>query len=105
MLSSNIASLGRVLQQIVQFVTLAIIQAQNVFRNLNEPMVITSMLDGVHSHKSLHYAGQAVDIRRPSSHTIDEIMVQLKYLGPLYDIVLEPTHIHIEYQPKLTSSS
>ena len=65
--------------------------------------IITSCLDGKHSKNSLHYNGNAIDLR-----TVDmgigkalEIVNALKAeLGSHYDIVLESDHIHLEYDPK-----
>ena len=65
----------------------------------SEEMVITSTYEGTHSAGSLHYANLAVDVRRdkPTSYSFKEIV---KELGPDYDVVLKPDHIHIEYDPK-----
>jgi len=66
-------------------------------------IVVTSILDGVHSTKSLHYKGLAFDMRTHiySQSVIKSIMEELEYLlGKNYDVVLEKDHIHIEYDPK-----
>jgi hypothetical protein len=65
--------------------------------------VLTSGNDGKHKDTSLHYKGYAVDIRRSDIerediHSIHEDMVEA--LGKEFDVVLESTHWHIEYQPK-----
>lgn len=81
---------------------------------------ITSMNDGRHSQSSLHYAGNAADIRvrnpvPESSPDYWEIPINQRMplvqkikaaLGrnPDYDVVLEADHIHIEYQPKFRGS-
>ena len=63
--------------------------------------VITSTVEGTHSPGSLHYAGQAIDVRLPPKRYVSKIVNQLKQkLGDDYDVVLESTHIHIEYDPK-----
>jgi len=69
--------------------------------------VLTSCDEGNHSPGSLHYAGQAVDVALPGSHgmtskasSVDVVSALRKELGPDYDIVLEQTHIHVEYDPK-----
>lgn len=62
----------------------------------------TSIVDGKHSAKSLHYVGLAVDLRTwyiPKKE-LEDFAVQLRTdLGPDYDVVVEKTHIHIEFQP------
>lgn len=66
-------------------------------------IVITSVLDGVHSEKSLHYKGLAFDMRTfiYKSDEIEKLMAMVKYmLGPNYDVVLEDDHIHVEFDPK-----
>lgn len=66
-------------------------------------IVVTSILDGVHSSKSLHYKGLAFDLRTHiyTQYEISKLMGNLRYmLGANYDVVLEKDHIHIEYDPK-----
>lgn len=64
-------------------------------------MTITSGNDGKHMRGSKHYTNEAIDIRindmQNPKRVSDEIAF---YLGKNYDVVLEPTHIHIEYDPK-----
>ena len=64
-------------------------------------LVITSAVDGPHSTTSLHHEGHAVDLR---SRTLpDDIGMAANLaadLGDDYDVVLEPTHIHVEYDPR-----
>ena len=66
--------------------------------------VVTSGSDGKHSTNSLHYrGGRALDFRTrniPPLHrnsVAQEIGVSL---GENYDVVLEATHLHCEYDPK-----
>lgn len=74
---------------------------------------VTSVRDGQHSSSSLHYRGDAFDLRIGdtdydgnrinywSKSEQDQIVLRLtKALPRDYDVVLESTHIHIEYQPK-----
>ena len=65
----------------------------------NEEMVVTSTYEGTHSAGSLHYCDEAIDLRRkkPTTYAYKEIK---RYLGPDYDVVLKPEHIHLEYDPK-----
>lgn len=72
-------------------------------------VTVTSLADGKHSKGSFHYKRpvQAVDLRTfdlPGGSQGDEareirriLVQQLKPLG--FDVVLEATHIHIEYDP------
>ena len=62
-----------------------------------EDLYITSLREGNHSHGSLHYEGNAFDIRKPQKMDLFDIR---ELLGDDYDIVDEATHIHIEYDPK-----
>ena len=69
--------------------------------------VCTSALDGRHMKGSLHYQGLAVDLR---THTLPggykgegakkATALLRAYLGADYDVVLEATHIHVEFDPK-----
>lgn len=70
-----------------------------VYSSINEHLTITSITDGEHMPKSLHYVGFALDIRKPTSeYDIDYDL--RKCLGKEFDVVVEEDHIHIEYQPK-----
>jgi len=64
-----------------------------------EELVVTSTYEGNHSEGSLHYVDLAEDIRRHKKGQEVRDTIQNK-LGMDYDIVLRPTHIHIEYDPK-----
>lgn len=70
--------------------------------DLNKRLVITSGLDGKHSRNSLHYSGLALDIRtrhlQPQHRRLFQRHMQ-DVLGDTYDVVLEKTHLHIEYDP------
>ena len=64
--------------------------------------IVTSTYEGTHSSGSLHYQHKAVDFRRSSSDAISQVAVNMlkTALGTDYDVVLEDTHIHVEYDPK-----
>lgn len=71
-------------------------------RHLKE-LVITSITEGKHSQKSRHYSGFAVDGRTRyfTKETQVKIVKELKEsLGSEYFVLLEPTHIHVEFWGK-----
>lgn len=70
--------------------------------------IITSGVDGEHRDNSLHYVGLAVDLRtRDLTPTeISRLVLALrnrlngsKGNNRPYQVVVEPTHIHLEYDP------
>ena len=65
--------------------------------------VITSVVEGTHSRGSLHYVGYALDVRI-RDRDADEVLMLVKKIRECltdeYDVILEDTHIHIEFQPK-----
>ena len=82
---------------------LGLMVCEAVYRELDEELVVTSMIDGRHSRGSLHYAGQAADLRISDFHKIDVQLAVSRIksrIGQDFDIVLERDHIHLEYQPK-----
>ena len=65
--------------------------------------IITEATGGHHGVGSLHYVGQAIDLRTWGLTGTEQrsICDKLKSsLGSEYDVVLESDHIHVEYQPK-----
>lgn len=84
-------------------ILLAGMVADQVCIEHGEEAIITSAVDGKHSLTSLHYSGNAVDIR--SRFFSEEEATQVRNeiadrLGIDYDVILETNHIHIEYQPR-----
>lgn len=82
-------------------------KADEVYKRFGaDGIVITSGRDGTHMRGSKHYVGQALDVR---TWTVPEdkhglLVASLKDgLGPDYDVVLEKTHIHMEYDPKCST--
>lgn len=64
------------------------------------PFVVTSTTEGVHSSASLHPFGYAVDVRTRDLTLIqvNQLADQLRQrLGDRYDVVIEKTHLHIEF--------
>ena len=87
---------------------LAINVADEVYNNHGWELTITSLLDGAHSLTSLHYTGCAADLRTTAANipksTIDAIAADIrKALTVDYDVIVEPDHIHLEFQPRRTS--
>ena len=79
-------------------------ETNKLYEQYGVDCVITSGLDGKHSKTSLHYLGYAVDIRIRNlkrEGQAEYIVDKHKDLhDKLYDIILEKTHIHIEYDPR-----
>ncbi len=81
------------------------IVVKRVFDLIGLEPVITSGTDGRHGIGSYHSDGLAKDYRSyfwtfPKKRmvlAVAEIKRQLRCISPFYDIVLEKTHIHIEY--------
>ena len=70
--------------------------------------VITSANDSKHGPNSLHYKGQALDLRTRhlNGQGLQAVYLKLKEsLGEQFDVVLESDHIHVEWDPKDKSIS
>ena len=78
----------------------ALTVAAMLYREHAERLVVTHLTDGKHMVSSLHYTGNAGDIRLPKRHPTMIEQELSKRLGKDYDVILHKTHIHIEYQPK-----
>ena len=83
----------------------AITILDRIYQLFGYTLVITSGNDGKHMDGSLHYANplQAVDTRiNFMSHKEAELIARIakELLGSDFDVVLEPNHLHVEYQPK-----
>lgn len=72
-------------------------------------LVITSGVDSLYLHgngnllNTLHDDGLALDLRIkniPDVKTLEIFLKIARELYPMYDFVLEKTHIHMEYDPK-----
>ena len=67
---------------------------------------ITSGMDGQHSPKSWHYEGRAIDLRTNDmqQQDIEQMVAWLRAVFPKsdgYDVVIEATHLHVEYEGRL----
>jgi hypothetical protein len=81
----------------------AILVAHQAYIESGEQFTITALMDGVHMATSLHYKGQAADLRtRDLINTTPYKMAELirARLSHDYDVVVERDHIHVEYDPK-----
>lgn len=82
---------------------LAMIVSEQVYNQHGYTYIVTSLLDGKHSVTSLHYSGCAVDSRtrhiEPEHRKVIADQIRDK-LTKDYDVVLELSHLHIEYQPR-----
>lgn len=85
-------------------IAFAIGVAEGIYRRSGSLCVTTSINDGKHSSKSLHYVGRAVDLRTKHLYygqkqaVYQDLKATLEPRG--FDVVLEVDHIHIEWQPK-----
>lgn len=91
--------------------TLMLMVTQQVCAEYDAPHIITSLADGVHSKKSLHAWDRALDLRirdpQSGSAFFDDVhaaadAIQSR-LGSCFDVIVEPTHLHLEFDPALTS--
>ena len=99
-IKDNTVSLSNLQPQMI----IALQVAEGVFSQYEKDCIITSANDGKHSQRSLHYAGAAIDLRTrhlASQEQAKDIASAIQgALNQDFDVVLESTHIHIEYQPK-----
>ncbi|HJR08436.1 MAG TPA: hypothetical protein VJ842_14335 [Pyrinomonadaceae bacterium] len=75
-----------------------------IWRAFGYTLTVTSGYDGSHLAQSKHYEGLAEDYRTRDVKPDDlPIMVSRvrDVLGTNYDVVLEPDHLHVEYDPKV----
>jgi len=85
-------------------IIIALMVANEVYKEHGYELVVTSGSDGVHGYSSEHYKGDAVDLRtsmiKPDTKKSVIAAAIRERLGNDYDVVLEATHIHCEYDPK-----
>lgn len=77
-----------------------LIEADIVYKKHGQELVVTSTTDGVHSPGSMHPYGYAIDFRTWYFDSEEQIKVRDELadaLGDMYDVVLETTHLHVEY--------
>jgi hypothetical protein len=82
---------------------IALMVANDIYREHGYVLCVTSVCDGTHMAGNLHVSGFAVDLR---IKTLPAEMAKLlskeirNDLTSEFDVVLESDHIHIEYDPK-----
>ena len=79
------------------------VAANAAYNEQGRDAVITSVMDGKHMKGSKHYSGEAIDLRIwvLSESQVPSVVQRLEdILGESFDVVLEDTHIHVEYDPK-----
>lgn len=82
---------------------LAIAVAESLFKRRDAAVVVTSGRDSKHGKGSLHYLGNAVDLRTSDVGFVEAGAVASELadcLGDQYDVILEDDHIHVEFDPK-----
>lgn len=88
---------------------LAMMVVAGVYQNMGHKHTITSVTDGKHKTGSLHYSGFAFDNRTwaddsgtqlPDADKEKLAQAIRKALGSEFDVVVEKTHIHVEFDPK-----
>jgi len=75
-------------------------EADRIWKSYGHELVVTSTTDGVHSAGSYHPYGYAVDLRTNyfGELEVDAVAQELRnILSFFYDVVVESTHIHVEY--------
>ncbi len=85
-------------------VVLAVVVADQVYgKHGCGDLMVTEGTGGKHGSGSLHYVGLAADLRTGNlpAGTLSVVANDLRaLLGAEYDVVVEETHLHIEFQPK-----
>ncbi len=84
-------------------ISVAIYTAERIWERAGYDLTVTCISDGKHKAGSLHYVGHAVDLRSRDIRDadLDQLITALRAaLGYEFDVVVERTHIHVEWQPK-----
>jgi len=77
--------------------------ADKIWENQDEELVVTSTTDGVHSAGSYHPYGYAVDLRTryftkgQLTYVAEKLQQALEAISSKYVVVVEATHIHVQY--------
>jgi len=82
---------------------IALIEADDIWKQHGQDLWVTEYMGGEHSAGSLHYGGYALDLRTRYFGDSEARVVSAKLreaLGGDYDVVLHTTHLHVEFDPK-----
>lgn len=82
---------------------IGVMAANQIYGELGYNLTLTSVTEGKHSRGSRHYIGCAFDcrIRMLKDGEASTIANRLRSaLGSQFDVVLEETHIHVEFDPE-----
>lgn len=96
---------GATLLGLVPQMVVALLAIRDEYSKRNTEVVITSGNDGIHSEKSRHYAGTALDVRTRNLPTpaLDGPLIAetlTNNLGRDFYVLFEGDHIHVQYAPK-----
>lgn len=78
-----------------------LIEADRIWQDLGQELVLTSGTEGEHSAGSLHYYGYALDLRtryftqEEKNKAFTELVKSLEFEG--FNIYMHNTHIHVEW--------
>lgn len=90
-------------------IIIGLLVAKDVYDSHNIEFVITSANDSTHGANSLHYQGNAIDLRTKNiPSNLGAILISQEIRNKLtkdFDVMLESIgkeneHIHVEYDPK-----
>lgn len=100
--------LGASLENVSWRMFYAAIVVDGVMRELGSEAIITAGGDGKHSARSKHYAEnnpsgmvEALDFRTWGVDPEQAALRTRNRLGRDYDVVVEKTHMHVEYDPEV----
>jgi hypothetical protein len=84
-------------------IVFAVQAAHSAYQAHGYDCIVTSGVEGTHSETSLHYPGSAADFR--TNHVPEPLRAQIakmigEALGEDFDVILESTHLHVEFQPR-----
>lgn len=77
--------------------------AASAYAEMGHDAIVTSVCEGQHGRGSRHFSGCAIDLRTRHVDADVQMILAKKVgaaLGDDFDVVLESTHLHIEFDPK-----